>query len=118
MAQFPGNPPNDNDEVSPAAQQGDGGPNERIQLLTWALLDELISDEEMSALDGLLLSDAAARSEYLRCVELHADLHSHFAEKPSTSAQPSETKIPVLGFLHDESPPLGLQTPPVEDVSP
>ena len=54
--------------------------NERVQELTWALLDEQISDDEMSLLDNLLLSDDAARRRYIDCVQLHTDLMQHFRQ--------------------------------------
>jgi hypothetical protein len=77
--------------------------NERVQELTWALLDGLITEEEMSALNFLLQSDESAGCEYVRCVQLHADLQSQFAEKASEAARsPSET-FRVLDFQNDSS---------------
>jgi hypothetical protein len=69
---------------------------ERVQELTWALLDEAITEDEKSLLDTLLLSDDTARRCYLECVTLHADLMMHFSEKPTGAAA---TKSNVLSFL-------------------
>jgi hypothetical protein len=89
---------------------------ERVQELTWALLDEQISDDEMSLLDNLLLSDDAARNRYVECVQLHVDLLAHYASPaPAASAKPI-SKSPVLGFLNSGTPPLSFDFPPAEDV--
>jgi hypothetical protein len=69
---------------------------ERVQELTWALLDEAITEDEKSLLDTLLLSDDTARRCYLECVMLHADLLANFSEKPIT---PEARTSGVLGFL-------------------
>jgi hypothetical protein len=69
---------------------------ERVQELTWALLDEDITDDEMSLLDTLLLTGEAARNRYVECVQMHTDLMVHYAQ-PSKSAD--DSKPPVLSFL-------------------
>jgi hypothetical protein len=71
--------------------------NERVQELTWALVDEQISDDEMGLLDNLLLSDDEARQTYIGCVQLHADLVSHY-RKPAEQTAPRTGKSLVLGF--------------------
>ena len=109
-------PPDDN--TAPTQPGVDVPKNVRARELTWALLDDLITDEEMAALDGLLQTDPAARNEYLHCVQLHADLKSEFAAKSSPTAAPSSAKTPVLGFLQSETQPFGLPSPPAEDVKP
>jgi hypothetical protein len=88
---------------------------ERVQELTWALLDEQITDDEKSLLENALLSDVHAREAYIGCVQLHADLSAHFAGAAAPPA-PS-TKSPVLGFLNAGMPPLGLQSNPQADVN-
>jgi anti-sigma factor RsiW len=77
-----------------------------VQQLTWALIDDQISSDEFQLLDSMLLSDDAARNEYMDCVRLHTDLVAHFA-KPvdrTTTGNP-----PVLGFLSEGVPPLDAQ---------
>src|SRR5436190_16747224 len=85
----------------------DGG-LDRVQELSWALLDDHINGEELAELEGLLLADDGARGSYVGCVQLHADLTRHFAP-----AAPTTTKsTPVLGFLGTDSGPLtGLNVP-------
>ena len=56
---------------------------ERVQELTWALVDEQITDDEMRLLDNLLLSDDEARGTYIGCMQLHTDLMDHFAASAS-----------------------------------
>jgi hypothetical protein len=81
------------------------GPNDevisdRVQELTWALLDEQMNDDDLHLLDNLLLSDDKARQSYIGCVQLHADLMAHFAvpvgKGPGTSTQ-------LLSFLSGDS---------------
>src|SRR5262245_30023115 len=76
---------------------------ERVQELTWALVDEQISDDEMRLLDNLLLSDDEARQTYVDCVQLHTDLMYHFRE-PSEKNSPRTGKSLVLGFLNESVP--------------
>jgi hypothetical protein len=76
--------------------------SERVQELTWAMLDEQITDDEFGLLDTLLLSDETARQNYVGCVQLHAELVAHFAE-PATKTTASGTQ--VLGFLSGDSSP-------------
>lgn len=86
---------------------------ERVQELTWALVDEQISDDEMALLDNLLLSDDQARKRYVECVQLHSELMAHFAtEAPGKCT----SKSPVLGFLNAGTPPLCFEFPPAEDL--
>ena len=88
---------------------------ERVQELTWALLDEQITDDEMSLLDNLLLSDDAARKRYVECVQLHVGLISHYA-KPTEKTGAVGARSPVLGFLNAGTPPLGFDLPSAEDL--
>ena len=86
---------------------------QRVQELTWALLDEQISAEEFSELDNALLNDVQARQTYVGCVQFYGDLLAHFACYAAPPASPS-TKSPILGFLNAAMPPLGLQSNQVE----
>jgi hypothetical protein len=83
--------------------------SDRVQELTWALLDEQINDDEFDLLGNLLLSDENSRSAYLGCVQLHAELISHFAVPTGPAATNSENAPRVLGFLNADIP-LGLQS--------
>ncbi|HEX2477074.1 MAG TPA: hypothetical protein VHK01_20130 [Lacipirellulaceae bacterium] len=89
---------------------------QRIQELTWVLLDEQISAEEFNELENALLNDVQAREKYVGCVQLHTDLLTHFARDAAPPASAS-TKSPILGFLNAGMPPLGLQSNPVEGAS-
>jgi len=85
---------------------------ERVEELTWAMVDEQINAGEFELLDSLLLSDDAARETYIGCVQLHVDLMHHFAD--SSAKAPASGGSPVMGFLSDFVPPTGLQ-PPVSE---
>jgi hypothetical protein len=90
---------------------------ERVQELTWALLDEQITSDEKSLLENALLSDAQARETYVDCVQLQADLISHFAGDAAPPAASASSKTPVLGFLNAGMPPLGLPSNLAEGTS-
>jgi len=77
-----------------------------VQELTWALVDDQINSGEFQLLESMLLSDDAARQEYLDCIQLHTDLVAHFATPDCVTA---EGKSPVLSFLGGEFPPLDKQ---------
>ena len=96
----------DESRGEPSSNSDDRVISERIQELTWALLDEQITDDEFGLLDNLLLSDEKARQSYVGCVQLHAELMSHFAD-PAAKKTVSGTQ--VLGFLSGDSS-LGLQS--------
>jgi len=83
---------------------------ERVQELTWALLDGDISDDEMSLLDTLLLAGDAARNRYIECVQLHTDLMAHYSE-PSTATGKGGSKSPVLSFLSTGSSSVDVPSP-------
>jgi hypothetical protein len=86
---------------------------QRVQELTWALLDDQINADEFTELDNALLNDVQARQTYVGCVQLHRDLLAHFACYAAPPASPS-TRSPILGFLNAAMPPLGLQSNQVE----
>jgi hypothetical protein len=83
---------------------------ERIQELTWALLDETITDDEKSLLDTLLLTGDAARNRYIECVQLHTDLMFHFAE-PAKAGAKSGSQAAVLSFLNAGPATLNIPSP-------
>jgi hypothetical protein len=81
-----------------------------VQELTWALLDDNIGSEEFARLEQVLSDEDAARQAYLDCVQLHVDLHEHFAEEPATSVA-GAGRSPLLGFLDDVPLPLDVRPP-------
>lgn len=91
--------------------ENDSVTRQRVQELTWALLDEQITDDEMSLLDNLLLSDDAARQCYLECVQLHVDLMAHYATQTTPTA--GDSRLPIVGdFSNVES--FGFASPAEE----
>jgi hypothetical protein len=91
----------------------DGLVNDRVQELTWAMVDDQITADEARLLESLLLSDDHAARKYVECVQLHSDLLQHFAttEKSPTRGE----KSPILGFLGVDPPPFGSQPPASKD---
>ncbi len=75
------------------------GQLDNTQELVWALLDDQISDANFAELEERLLADKAARETYIHCVQMHADLTTHFSEKAG-----QQTGTPVLGFLGEGNP--------------
>ena len=91
--------------------------SDRVQELTWALLDEQINDDEFILLDNLLLADDKARGTYLGCTQLHADLMSYFAVPSSDTSSKSGSASQILGFLNAESPSVSMQSPSAGNAS-
>ncbi len=81
---------------------------DRVQELTWAMVDDQIKADEIRLLENLLLSDDQARDTYVHCIQLHTDLIGHFA-KPVAGAA---SKSPVLGFLGEGAPSVDTQSTP------
>lgn len=79
---------------------------ERVQELTWEMVDNEISDDELRLLENLLLSDSQARSTYVDCIQLHTDLLAYYA-KPADGA--TATTAPALSFLGGGLPPIDTQ---------
>jgi hypothetical protein len=82
---------------------------QRVEELTWALLDEQINDDEFNLLDTLLLSDDNLRKNYVSCVQLHVDLMAHFA------ASATRPDSPILSIVAGDST-IGLPSPSVENA--
>src|SRR3954467_11079900 len=82
-----------------AANADDRVISDRVQELTWALLDEQINDDEFMLLENLLLSDEETVDTYLGCTRLHADLMAHFAGPPVNSGSMVGSGSQILGFL-------------------
>jgi hypothetical protein len=89
---------------------------DRAHELSWALLDEHISEAEMSELEQLLLTDAKARDSYFRCTQLHGDLASHFTPQDKSSTKSSAKGMPILGFLNSNTPLTGIDSPTADDA--
>ena len=96
---------------SSAQGADDGVVRDRVRELTWDLLDEQISNDEFRLLENLLLSDRKARDTYLGCVQLQADLMSHFAGTAVAADSRVAAKPAVLAFLDADLPPFGFPTP-------
>jgi hypothetical protein len=56
-------------------------PSDDVEGLVWAMLDELITDEEFRRLEELLRDDEDARRIYVQCVQMHVDLKYWFDSK-------------------------------------
>jgi predicted Zn-dependent protease len=89
--------------------------SDRVQELSWALLDEQMNDDEFMLLENLLLADEKARETYVGCTRLHADLMAHFAVPTGVTGSKPANDSPVLGFLSGDSS-LGLQSPSSEEA--
>jgi hypothetical protein len=112
---FPDSPRDENDGAS--SLSGDEKVQDQVQALTWALLDERISENEIVQLNQLLLGSGKARDTYIRCVQLHSDLQAQFAESQTLGGVASPVKPPVLGFLQSGIFPLDVQMPRAEDTT-
>jgi hypothetical protein len=88
--------------------------SDRVQELTWTLLDEQIQDDEFTLLENLLLSDEKARGTYIGCVQLHSELMSHFAALPAKTGPKAASGSQILGFLNSDMP-FGFQSPSAEE---
>jgi hypothetical protein len=57
-----------------------------VQELTWALIDQCASEEEVRRLEQLLLEHEEARRGYVLCMQMHADLHFLLNPPPPPTA--------------------------------
>ena len=70
---------------------------DRVQDLTWGLLDERASEAECRELAKLLEEHPDAREVYVQCMQLHTDLVMFFNEDRSAAkSQPAANAAPVL----------------------
>lgn len=109
MGSFTNNPANDD-------QLLEAGEFDRTHELTWALLDERITDAEITELENLLRTDKKALESYTRCMQLHADLACHFAppaKNPSSKLPPG---LPISGLFNADLPNLGANSPTTGDA--
>lgn len=91
-----------------ASRTGDRVVAERVEELTWALMDEQVNDDEFRLLETLLLADDNARGSYLGCVQLHADLISHFGAPARETPAKVGGESPIVGLLDSGISHLGL----------
>src|SRR5438105_9413215 len=90
---------------------------DRVQELTWALLDERIKEDECRLLENLLLSDDKARDCYIKCIQLHTALMAQFAGLPLEVGSKTTSGTQILGLLSADLPPLGFQWPSAEEAT-
>ncbi len=81
-----------------------GQPLQETEALIWDLLDERLDDAGLTRLSHALETDAAVRSRYVQCVQLHVDLHEHFGRQALDAKQPAGgtavlTELPGLTGL-------------------
>ncbi len=76
-----------------------------VERLTWALADNAISGADARRLAQLLQEHSTARAEYLRCMQLHAELQQLFgSEETAETQRPEGTAcrrsplLPDMGF--------------------
>ena len=93
-------------DIDLAKQQEDAPIHERVQELTWAVIDDVATDDDMRLLDNLLLSDDEAVSDYVGCVQMHVDLMAHFSAGSTDGSALSQLPF---SFPIDGMPPLGIE---------
>ena len=84
-----------NSTETPKPENGDPVVNARVQELTWALIDEQITDDEFELLETLLLSDDHARSTYIDRRLSNGAARSALQSRPYASSSMRQTqKLP------------------------
>ncbi|WP_372718319.1 hypothetical protein [Novipirellula sp.] len=71
-------------------------PIDKIEELSWKMLDNNISDADLQRLEHLLQNDADCRQRYLDCVKLHGELNAFFNSAPQ--APEASRRGPALGM--------------------
>jgi hypothetical protein len=82
---------------------------EEAESLTWALLDDQLSEVDSARLARLLEENQEARVRYIECVQLHVDLQDHFS--PANSPQDKGAGVVVLPNLMPGLPGADACTP-------
>jgi len=77
---------------------------EQAEILIWALLDDEIDRTDVIKLEAMLQDNDQVRAHYVKCVQMHADLHQHFGDDPGKPLQGKRPDSPVLGSLGDLRP--------------
>ena len=70
--------------------------------LIWALLDDLIEEEDLKRLEAMIAEDEQIRNHYIACVQLHSDLQEALGNR-ADHLPTDPPSSPVLGSL-GESP--------------
>jgi hypothetical protein len=85
------------EEISLDIEQELNGEETETQRLTWAVLDENITQKELKRLEQLLLEDSEARQTYINCVQMHADLMEFYGQQPKESSpgKKVQKKVPT-----------------------
>lgn len=68
---------------------------EEAETLIWALLDDQLDNAETGRLGRMIEVNAAVRSRYIECVQLHVDLREHFGRAAAVN-DPSPVVLPNL----------------------
>ncbi|MEX0867619.1 MAG: hypothetical protein WD030_09690 [Pirellulales bacterium] len=68
---------------------------ERVEELTWALVDDHIDEAEIAQLETLLLENESARKTYVECMQMHADLHFMFNQKAGATVRSGSSRLPA-----------------------
>lgn len=68
---------------------------DRVEELTWALVDEHIDDGEIAQLEKLLLEHEDARKTYVQCMQMHADLHFMFSKNAPREVKSGSSRLPA-----------------------
>ena len=64
-----------------------------VQDLTWALVDDQATEDQVRRLTELLLKSPEARKTYVMCMQMHADLHYLLSGQQSRLAETIEELI-------------------------
>ena len=99
-----------NDDLDAPPPRTSGGADlMEVEKLTWAMLDDDLSETGQRQLEQLLCDSDAARKDYIGCIQLHVDLQDYFAEeKPANTPPSTPPRSPVLGFLNAGNLPLDI----------
>ena len=79
-----------------------------VQEIVWALVDDHVTDEQIGRLEKLIAESDEARGTYVRCMQMHADLH-HLLGKQRPAAFPPGTSGPPLPIT--DLPAVGPDMP-------
>ena len=85
---------------------------EELENLIWALIDDQLTTQEVERIEAMLTGDDSMRQHYVRCMQLHADLHWHHRKDSIPLADEILAKEQGVDS-NDPSPPV---VPPL-DVS-
>jgi hypothetical protein len=87
-----------------------GDRENEVQALTWALVDEQATDDQIRRLEEMLLEDGEARRVYITCMQMHADLRYLFGGKQP--GLPPAVEEAIKAQEKKLSPRLPIVAPP------